>query len=100
MKMPNQLVFPSGLPFEWLSTRSYAKALEWYNKHNPNTKPMIWAQSPTTFYVLTSHGEGIFKKITKKLVTAYHLCVHTLRPAQLCINAYLFVSCAYQICIT
>ena len=69
--MPDKLVFTSGLPFEWISTWSYAKAFEWFNKHNVKTKKMIHAQSPNSFLVLTTHGEHVYGKITNKLVKWY-----------------------------
>ena len=69
--MPDDLTFATGLPLEWVSTGSYAKALKWLNLHDPDKHKMIHAQSSSSFLVLTSAGRDKYKKITKKLIKKY-----------------------------
>lgn len=70
ISMPDELQMVRELPMDWISTMSYEKAQKWVKMHTPR-KQMIYAQSSSSFLVLTTYGEECFKSLTKKLRKGY-----------------------------
>ena len=59
ISMPDELQMVRELPMDWISTMSYEKAQKWVKMHTPR-KQMIYAQSRSSFLVLTTWGESVF----------------------------------------
>ena len=82
---PDSLTFTSGLPFDWIPTFCYDKAYKWLMKHSQRHR-MVWAQSSSSFLVLTTTGQRLHGKITKNLVKWYE------KTYQTCIKTYHAIS--------
>ena len=92
ISMPDELQMVRELPMDWISTMSYEKAQKWVKMHTPR-KQMIYAQSSSSFLVLTTYGEECFKSLTKKLRKGYvALIPHDIHDIQRDTPLYMLIS--------